>query len=206
MAVNGTRPRDFIREVTLPNLPAITVASNANPVSLTSAAHGLATGQVVTITGATGAWAAINGTFTVTVTGVNTFTIPVDSTAFGVLAGAPIFGIWIHVQAQRECRVVELFLKRSDPNPQVVLWKHQSDADAFSEELQPNERGVKNSWSSHFKMLADLPYRIRLNDTIGFFRNTVSAAATTLVIKEITDPALDVNSGTPNSPFAGAQV
>lgn len=69
----------------------ITAATNANPVVLTSVAHGLATGATVIITGATGSWTPINGTFIATVTGVDTFTIPVDSTGFGALTGSPIF-------------------------------------------------------------------------------------------------------------------
>lgn len=69
----------------------ITAATNANPVVLTSVAHGLASGATVIITGATGGWTGINGTFIATVTGVDTFSIPVDSTAFGALAGSPIF-------------------------------------------------------------------------------------------------------------------
>jgi hypothetical protein len=69
----------------------ITAASNANPVSLTSNSHGLSTGDGITISGGTGNWTAINGSWTVTVTGVNTFTIPVDSTAFGALTGTPVY-------------------------------------------------------------------------------------------------------------------
>ncbi len=72
---------------------SISAASNASPVSLTSTAHGFNTNSrpSVTISGGTGSWTAINGTFTATVTGVNTFTIPVDSTAFGALAGTITF-------------------------------------------------------------------------------------------------------------------
>jgi hypothetical protein len=70
---------------------SVTAATNANPAALTSTAHGLTTGQKVTISGATGSWVPINGTWAVTVTGANTFTIPVDSTAFGALAGTVVF-------------------------------------------------------------------------------------------------------------------
>jgi hypothetical protein len=72
----------------------ITAATNANPVELTLTSHGLTNGETITISGATGAWAPINGTFTATVTGVNTFTIAVDSTAFGALTGTPIIVRW----------------------------------------------------------------------------------------------------------------
>lgn len=68
----------------------ITAITNADPAELTSAAHALATGDLVDITGFTGAWVAANARWPVTVTAANTFTIPVDSTAFGAIAGAPV--------------------------------------------------------------------------------------------------------------------
>ena len=49
-------------------------ASNASPISVTSAGHGLTTGAEVTIAGALGNTAA-NGTFVVTVVDQNTFTL-----------------------------------------------------------------------------------------------------------------------------------
>lgn len=72
---------------------SISAASNANPVSLTSTAHGFNTNSrpKITISGATVNWTPINGTFTATITGANTFTIPVDSTTFGALTGTVVF-------------------------------------------------------------------------------------------------------------------
>jgi hypothetical protein len=52
----------------------ITAASNATPIQITSANHGLSTGTRVTITGVTGNTAA-NGTWTVTVIDGNNFTL-----------------------------------------------------------------------------------------------------------------------------------
>lgn len=52
----------------------ITGATNASPIAITSTAHGLQTGNVVKITGVGGNTAA-NGTFVVTRTGANTFTL-----------------------------------------------------------------------------------------------------------------------------------
>lgn len=72
---------------------SVTAASNASPVSFTAASHGIAWATValatptVKITGGTGNWAAVNGVWIATPTATGTFTIPVDSTAFGVLAG-----------------------------------------------------------------------------------------------------------------------
>lgn len=72
---------------------AVSAASNANPVAFTSTAHNLfytATSTalpVVKITGGTGSWSAVNGSFVATPTGANTFTIPVDSTSFGTFSG-----------------------------------------------------------------------------------------------------------------------
>lgn len=72
---------------------SISAASNANPVSLTSASHGFnaSSRPKVTISGATLTWTPVNGTFTATITGANTFTIPVDSSAFGALTGTVVF-------------------------------------------------------------------------------------------------------------------
>ncbi|MES2706851.1 MAG: lamin tail domain-containing protein [Verrucomicrobiota bacterium] len=47
----------------------------AAPVTVTSAAHGLATGEVITISGY-GGFSAFNASFQITVTGADTFTIP----------------------------------------------------------------------------------------------------------------------------------
>lgn len=69
----------------------ITAATNAAAVVLTVVGHGLSTGDGITISGGTGNWAAINGAWTITVTGANTFTIPIDSTTFGALTGTPVF-------------------------------------------------------------------------------------------------------------------
>jgi hypothetical protein len=52
----------------------ITGATNAGPISITSANHGLASGLTVTIS-AVGGNTAANGTWTITSTGVNTFTL-----------------------------------------------------------------------------------------------------------------------------------
>jgi hypothetical protein len=53
---------------------AITAASNSTPVQITSAGHGLVTGQRVTISGVGGNTAA-NGTWTITVVDANNFTL-----------------------------------------------------------------------------------------------------------------------------------
>jgi hypothetical protein len=52
----------------------ITTYSNANPTVITSASHGYSTGDTVVIASVT----QINGTWEITVTGANTFTIPVS--------------------------------------------------------------------------------------------------------------------------------
>ncbi len=72
---------------------AVSAASNANPVVLTSTGHGLdlKSRPFVRISGAGTGWTAINGDFTATVIDANTFSIPVNSTAFGALAGTVVF-------------------------------------------------------------------------------------------------------------------
>jgi hypothetical protein len=61
----------------------ITSSSVANPTVITSAAHGLVSGEVVIIAGHSGSTPTINGQRTVTVTGTNTFTIPVNVSVGG---------------------------------------------------------------------------------------------------------------------------
>jgi len=81
---------------------SISAASNASPVSLTSTGHGFSTQYqpLVTISGGTGNWTAINGTFTATITGANTLTIPVDSTSFGALAGTIVLTTYAPLTTQ----------------------------------------------------------------------------------------------------------
>lgn len=72
---------------------AISAATNANPVVFTSTGHGfnLNSRPSITIQGGTGNWAAVNGTFTATIIDANTFSIPVNSTAFGAVTGTLTF-------------------------------------------------------------------------------------------------------------------
>lgn len=73
---------------------AITAATNANPAVLSSAGHGFLVGEVVRIkiAGATGSWAALNGSeVPITILTSDTFSTPLDSTAFGPLTGAPSY-------------------------------------------------------------------------------------------------------------------
>ncbi len=61
-------------------LKTITNVTVANPTVLTSAGHGLITGDQVTISGVGGGTPSINNLYTVTVLDANTFTIPVNVT------------------------------------------------------------------------------------------------------------------------------
>lgn len=82
---------------TRPTTITVSAATNASPVSFTATAHGFdfqgstaTTSPSVCISGATGGWVGINGCWVATITGANTLTIPVDSTAFGAFAGQTI--------------------------------------------------------------------------------------------------------------------
>jgi len=68
----------------------ITAATNAAAAKMTCAGHLLVTGNLVTISGFTGGWTGCNGTFSATYVDASNFTIPVDSTAFGAMAGSPV--------------------------------------------------------------------------------------------------------------------
>jgi hypothetical protein len=72
---------------------SISAATNANPVVFTSTGHGFNVNAlpIVVIAGGTGNWTAVNGSFTATIIDANTFSIPVNSTAFGALTGTLTF-------------------------------------------------------------------------------------------------------------------
>jgi hypothetical protein len=69
----------------------ISSISNANPaVVTTSITHGLSSGQWVKFLGYFGGWAPLNGyAYQITVTGATTFTIPVNTSAFGTYPTVP---------------------------------------------------------------------------------------------------------------------
>ncbi|MEQ1747842.1 MAG: DUF1800 family protein [Prosthecobacter sp.] len=74
----------------------ITAIGTGSPCAITSAGHGLTTGNSVTISGVTGGTFSptINGTFSATVTGPDTFTVPVNCTSISGVnltnAGLPV--------------------------------------------------------------------------------------------------------------------
>lgn len=67
----------------------ISAATNANPAVLTATGNTIPTGASILLAGGTGNWTAANGKFIATVVSPgSTFSIPVNSTAFGALAGS----------------------------------------------------------------------------------------------------------------------
>lgn len=84
----GQKTQDI--SVTLPVsvIKAITGVATGNPAVVTATAHGLTTGNLIEITGSTGSTPTINGIHEVTVTGPDTFTIPVNVTVSGTGGGS----------------------------------------------------------------------------------------------------------------------
>jgi hypothetical protein len=72
---------------------SISAATNANPVVFTSTGHGFNVNSLpaVVVSGGTGNWTAVNGSFTATIIDANTFSIPVNSTSLGTLTGTLTF-------------------------------------------------------------------------------------------------------------------
>lgn len=73
------------------NNATITSNTSAAATVCTSTAHGLSSGQSITISGSTST-PSLNGTYTVTVLTVNTFSIPVNTTA-GFASGVSVFSV-----------------------------------------------------------------------------------------------------------------
>jgi hypothetical protein len=90
---------------------SISAITNAADGEVTTAApHGLATGDKVYISGATGMTEVNNNIYTITVNGASTFLLGIDTSAFGVYAGSGlaalispasdrVMGIWRYIQA-----------------------------------------------------------------------------------------------------------
>jgi len=71
---------------------SITAVTQANPAQVSSTAHGLLNGSIITISGVAGMTELNGNTYTVTVVDANTFNITVDSTAFGAYTSG---GTWV---------------------------------------------------------------------------------------------------------------
>lgn len=67
--------------------------TDANPAVMTYAAlvPALVSTQLLLISGFTGNWAPANGVWAITVASATTFSIALDSTTFGAIAGTPVF-------------------------------------------------------------------------------------------------------------------
>ncbi|MDP2675702.1 MAG: hypothetical protein Q8Q00_12495 [Dehalococcoidia bacterium] len=94
-------------------IPLINIVSSsvANPTTITTATpHGLATGDLVSIVGHAGSTPAINDVGIVTVTGANTFTIPVDVTGAG--AGGTV----------SPTLEVDIVVDEIDPSNRMLAW------------------------------------------------------------------------------------
>jgi hypothetical protein len=78
--------------------------SNAAAAVVSATSHGLhpEANPTVTVSGGTGSWAALNGTWTATYINSNSFSLPVNTTAFGAVAGT----IVIKTNAPRTSRPV----------------------------------------------------------------------------------------------------
>lgn len=151
---------DDLAARTLP-IVTITAASNASPVSFTiSQTVPWTTDQFIFIAGATGAWTLINNdnlspvtkgdAWTATRTGTNTFTIPVNSAAFGSFSG----------------QTLTVFVQATDVQPASslnydfsgVAWK-----EAFTE------------WGLLYRTLGTTSYRTKALALLDYI-NTLGAA------------------------------
>jgi hypothetical protein len=109
-----------------PNI-AISAATNANPVVFTVSAAP-PTGQPVAIASFTGGWAAANGTFIATNISATTFSIPVDSTAFGAISGSPVVlgGLTPHAEIGQMIKVFYDPTGSAVPGDEVVITDNTS--------------------------------------------------------------------------------
>ncbi len=69
--------------ITRQQTTSISAIATGNPTQITATGHNITSGETVTIAGVTGNTPSINGSHVATVTGANTFTIPVNTTVAG---------------------------------------------------------------------------------------------------------------------------
>lgn len=87
----GTRTATFVSISAVSKAAAAVVTSTGHGFQVPGTAGGGSRPKVA-ISGATGTgWPAINSTWTATVIDANTFSIPIDSSGFGTLAGTVVF-------------------------------------------------------------------------------------------------------------------
>ena len=105
---NGFTPIDYNN---LPTFSPTTIASvsQANPAVVTANGHGLSSGDTVIITNVTGMQQISGITYTVTVTGANTFTIPVDASGFAAAgSGGQVRKIFLSAFEKRVACIVNV--------------------------------------------------------------------------------------------------
>jgi hypothetical protein len=120
---------------------SISAATNANPVVFTSTGHGfpLSARPLVTISGGTGNWTAINGPFTATIVDANTFSILVNSTSLGALAGTITFTTTAPRITIAEWQVQVIAYSGSNP-----IWTGWMGGDAGFSQICNNATGTGN--------------------------------------------------------------
>jgi len=128
---------------------AISAASNASPVSFTSAAHGLPAFVTVTISGGAAAWAVVNGDYVATKTGADTFTVPYDTSLLGAAAGSLVFSEHAPVIAQAYTHHIAVYenaragttklLVRAPFDDNTAISKTENERSDFDGAFRPGE-------------------------------------------------------------------
>ncbi len=149
-----TPPNGFLNDVTVYSNcnttydpVIISAATNTNPVIFTAPNHGLGANgiQKLTIYGATGNWAPVNGTYTVTVIDANTFSIPVNAMGFGAVTGTPAGDYDSPLGTGLEWQCVE-FVRR---------YYHQ----IYNVPTSNSNLGNASSWYANYSQLGLLQFR-----------------------------------------------
>ena len=116
----------------------VSTVSNANPGSFTATAHGIyysASGvtakAVVFISGATGGWTGINGTFVATPTSANAFTIPVDTSSFGSFSGQSITVTTRAPLVTQAIWSVKSLVSDASGNPVLIAYRSDSSTSSL---------------------------------------------------------------------------
>lgn len=128
----------------------ITGITEADPTEITSAAHGLETGDVITISGSD-TTPSIDGDHEITRTGANTFTIDVNVTSDGTDVGSWVFA--------EDAGAREIGTER---RYYILVDAPSGVDDARSHVFQPSSDG-KHTWDDYI-FPADGSYTLRIRD------------------------------------------
>lgn len=183
---------------------AMTAATNATPIAITTAsAHGLATGNYVTISGVLGNTNA-NGTFVITVTGASTFTLNGASgsgtyTGGGIVEGGDVGEVDTVIQANAvPDDITAITVSAAAQNIAIVATATVPQAQTAI--YQANAQIALAMYFASLPIGGDATGVISYDDVVGILYQAGSIGGAPSIVKNLS--GVTVNGGTVDVPFS----